>query len=75
MLIFYHFWPEIPFLGKFGQKDQNCQFMLKFGTKTNLNMQNSVVVVIISVLYQKYSFSGKFDPKNQNCLFTLKFEN
>ena len=49
--------------------------MLKFGTKTNLNMQNSVVAVIISVLYQKYSFSGKFDPKNQNCLFTLKFEN
>ena len=24
----------IPFLGKFGPKNQNCQFKLKFGTKT-----------------------------------------
>ena len=34
---------ETPFLGKFGPKNQNCQFKLKFGTKTNSNMQKSLV--------------------------------
>ena len=29
---FFRFWLEIPFLGKFGPKNQNCQFKLKFGT-------------------------------------------
>ena len=33
----------MPFLGKFGPKNQNCQFKLKFGTKTNSNEQNSFV--------------------------------
>ena len=28
----YCFQPEIPFLGKFGKKTQDCQFKLKFGT-------------------------------------------
>ena len=28
---FFCFRPEIPFLGKFGSKNQNCQFKLKFG--------------------------------------------
>ena len=27
-----HFWPEIPFLGKFSPKNQNFQFKLKFDT-------------------------------------------
>ena len=31
MLTFFYFRPEIPFLGKFGPKNQNCQFKLKFG--------------------------------------------
>ena len=31
---------EISFLGKFGPKNQNCQFKLKFGTQTNSNIQN-----------------------------------
>ena len=31
---------EISFLAKFGPEYQNCQFKLKFGTKTNSNMQN-----------------------------------
>ena len=35
---------EIPFLGKFGAKNQNYQFKLKFGTYTNSNMHNSVVM-------------------------------
>ena len=29
---FFFFGPEILFLGKFGQKNQSCQFKLKFGT-------------------------------------------
>ena len=47
---FFSFQPEIPFLGKFGQKNQNCQFKLKFGTETNSNVQNSMVVFILFVL-------------------------
>ena len=31
--------PEIHFVDKFGPKNQNWQFKLKFGTKTNSNMQ------------------------------------
>ena len=38
------------FGGKFGPENQNCQFKLKFGTKTNLNMQNSVVLFTFSFL-------------------------
>ena len=40
------FWPEIPFSLKFGPKNQNCQCKLKFGTYTNSNMQNSMVIFI-----------------------------
>ena len=29
---------EVPFLGKFGPKNQNCQFVMKLGTWTNSNM-------------------------------------
>ena len=35
---------EIPFLGKFGPKTQNCWFKLKFGTYTNYYKQHSMVV-------------------------------
>ena len=37
------------FLSKFGPKNQNCQFKLKFGTKANSNLQNSVVLCTFSV--------------------------
>ena len=47
---------EIPFLGKFGPKNQNCHFMLKFGTYTNLNMQNSMVMFTFSVFDREYLF-------------------
>ena len=64
---FFRFRPQIPFLGKFGPKNQNCQFILKFGTWTNSNMQNSMAIF-------NFSFSlGKFGPTNQNCPFKLKF--
>ena len=43
------FGPGIPFLGQFGPEYQNCQFKLKFGTKTNCNMQNSVVMFILFI--------------------------
>ena len=36
----FSFRPEIPFLGKFGPKIQNCQFKLKSGIYANSNMQN-----------------------------------
>ena len=34
---------------KFGPKYQNDQFKLRFGTKNNLNMQNSVVLLPFAV--------------------------
>ena len=51
---FFCFRPEKPFLGKSGQKNQNCQFELKFGTKTNLNKRNSMVMFTFSVFDHKY---------------------
>ena len=63
---------EIPFLGKFGPKNQNCQFELKFGTYTILNMQNSMVAFIFPTFDRKYLFLGKFGTNNQNCQFDLK---
>ena len=51
---FFCFGLETPFLGKFGPKNENCQFKLKFGTKTNLNKQNSMVVFTFSVLDWKH---------------------
>ena len=52
----FSFRPETPFLGKFGPKNQNCQFKLKFGTQTSSNMQNLMVMFTLSVFDQKYSF-------------------
>ena len=46
-------------LGKFGPKIQNCLFKVKFDTKTNLNMQNLMVVSILSVLECFYLISQK----------------
>ena len=61
-------------LGKFGRKNQNFQFVLKFGTyANNLNTQNSMLVLILSVLDLEIPFMSIFGPKNQNCQFKLKF--
>ena len=54
------------------KKIKNRQFKQKFGTKTNLNMRNSITMFKLSVFDRKYFF-GKFSPKNQNCQFELKF--
>ena len=48
--------PEKHFFGKFGPKNEICQFKLKFGTKTNLNMHNSMLVFTFAVLDRKYLF-------------------
>ena len=45
---------DTPFLGKFGAKNRNCQFQLKLCTKTNSNMQNSVVLFTFSFLVRKH---------------------
>ena len=44
------------FLGKFDPKNQNCQFILKFGTWTNSNMQNSMAMFNFSAFYWNYPF-------------------
>ena len=62
-----------PFRENLIQKNQNCQFKLKFGTETNSNMQNSLVVSTFSVLDRKDPFwSWFFFQKNQNCQFKMK---
>ena len=53
------------FLGKFGPKNQNCQFELKFCTR---------LMWICRIMFSTgNTFLGKFGPKNQNCQFELKF--
>ena len=56
MLFSFCFWVGMPFLGKFGPKNRNCHFMLKFDTYTNSRMQNSIVIFILSVFDWKYPF-------------------
>ena len=53
---FFCFRLETSFLGKFGPKNQNCQFKMKFSIQTKSNMQNSMVVLIFSFLNGKHSF-------------------
>ena len=64
----------MPFFGKFGPKSQDYQFELKFGTYTNSNMQNSIVMFTFFVFVRKCFFEGKFGPKNINYQFNLKFD-
>ena len=52
----FRFRPQTPFLAKFGPKNQNCQFILKFGTWTNLNMQNSMAMFNFSAFDWNYPF-------------------
>ena len=55
----FWFWP---FLGKFGPKYQNFQFKLKFATKNNLNIQNSLVMFNFFFEW-KYLFLATLVPK------------
>ena len=54
---------EMPFLGKFGPKNQNTHFMLKFGTETNSNMQNSMTLFSFFIFEWKYPFWANFVQK------------
>ena len=86
MFSFFRYRPEIPFLGirnnpfwvYLVHKNQNCQFKLKFGTQTSLNMQNSVVKLNFSVFDRKYLFRANlagFDltTRDSYSRFKLKF--
>ena len=42
---FFYFRLEIPFLGKFSPRDQNHLFNMKFDTKTNSNVLNSMMAL------------------------------
>ena len=50
------FRPEKTLLGKSGPTNQNCQFRLKFATRTNSNMRNSMIMFTSSVFDHKYPF-------------------
>ena len=59
---------------KFGPKNQNCQFKLKFDTYTKLNMQNSVVLFTFFCFWLEIPFSIIFDPnKKRNYQFRTEF--
>ena len=49
-------WPETLFLGKIGLENPSCLFEVKLDTKTNSNIQNSIVVFTFSVFDRKYPF-------------------
>ena len=56
------------------QKNENCQFVLKFSTWINSNMQNSMVMFNFFIFDWNYPFGGNLvQKKNQICLFKLNF--
>ena len=61
---------EIPFLGKFGPKNQNCYFKMKFGSYTHLNMQSSIVMLTFSVLERKNPFWANLVQKIKLAIFS-----
>ena len=67
----FSFRPQTPFLGKFGPKNLNFQFELKFGT--NLNKQNSMLGFTLSILTDNTFFCVNLVKKNENSQFELKF--
>ena len=69
---FFYLRPEIFFLGKFGQKSQNCPFKLKFGSQNNSNMVACTCVIIFCFTPEK-QFWDIFGPKLRNCLSEAKF--
>ena len=60
------------FLGKFGPKNQNCEFELKFCTRLMWICRIPWWCSLFLFLTGN-TFLGKFGPKNQNCQFELKF--
>ena len=68
--VHFFFRLKIPFLGKFGPKNQNYQFKLKFGIYFNSNIQNSMVMFTFCVFDGKYRFWANASKKAVN--FTSK---
>ena len=62
---YFCFRPEKTCLGKSGQKNQNFQLKQKFVTKTNLNMQSSMMMFTFSVFDQKYLFGPIWSKKSK----------
>ena len=58
----FYFRPQVLVLGKFGPTSIHY-FELKFGSNTNSDRLNSMVMLTFSVLNQKYTFLGKSGPK------------
>ena len=46
-------------MGKFGPHIQNCLFKVKLDTKTNLNMQNSMMVSILCFRLETVTLFGQ----------------
>ena len=59
------------FLGKFGPTNQTGHFKLKFGTQTNSNKQNSMMVFTFSFLDRKHPFWLTKVNKVRLCLWNL----
>ena len=51
------------FFGQSWSKNEKCELKLKFGTYTNSNMQNSIVVFTFFCFRLETRFLGKFGPK------------
>ena len=60
---FFLFLIRTTLLDKFGPKNQNYHFKLKFGTYTNSSMQNSMVMFIYFVFDWKYPFLANLVQK------------
>ena len=67
------FWARSTFFGKFGPKNRNCQIKIEFGTQTDSNIKNSVVMLIFSVFDWKYPFLGKINFKKSILFVELIF--
>ena len=63
---------ELPFLDKFGPKNQSCQFKLKLGAQNNSNIQHSKVMFLLFLFLTRKAILRKFCP-NQNFQFKLEF--
>ena len=62
--------PEIVFLSKFGPKNRNCVFKLKFAIVPSSSRLNQIVIGHFLCFR-----SRKIGPKVQNCSFTLNLGN
>ena len=69
---FFCFWPEIPFLGKFSQKDQNCQFSWNWYLHWFEYAEFNGGIHFFCFRWEA-PFLGKFGSKNHDCQFKLKF--